>query len=101
MKQWIRPAMVMLVGLLLFGLSMPGVALSAETDLPIPIPQNGYQPINCARENVELPIPPRESQYQIEFPTSNKMPSACDPLQPRIVELDDATVYGDMTYTTL
>ncbi|GET43254.1 esterase/lipase/thioesterase [Microseira wollei NIES-4236] len=34
MKQWIRLAMVMVVGFLVFSLSMPGVALGAEIDLP-------------------------------------------------------------------
>lgn len=34
MKKWIRLAMVMLVGFLVFSLSMPGVALSAEINLP-------------------------------------------------------------------
>jgi hypothetical protein len=35
MKQWIRLAMVVLVGLLVFSLSMPGVALSPEIEQPV------------------------------------------------------------------
>ena len=59
--------MVMVVGFLVFSLSVPGVALSAEINLPMGI-------------NVPL-------EY--------------DPLPDRVVELKDATVFADITYSTL
>ncbi|GET43412.1 alpha/beta hydrolase [Microseira wollei] len=108
MKRSIRLAMVMLVGFLVFSLSVPGVALSAEIDLPIPLPQSeeidlptGYQPINCDPDDFQLPVPPRGKKYHIEFPTGYEVPSDCDSLQPHLVELNDGTVSTDITYATL
>jgi acetyl esterase/lipase len=73
MKRWIRLAMVMLVGLLVFSFSVPGIALSAEIDLPTNQEKTG-------------------------------LPADYDPLQyPQKVEVDlyGATVFTDITYSTL
>jgi acetyl esterase/lipase len=73
MKRWIRLAMVMLVGLLVFSFSVPGIALSAEIDLPTNLDKTGlptdYDP---------LQYPPKVE-----------------------VNLYGATVFTDITYSTL
>ncbi len=78
-KRWIRLTLVTLVGLLVFSLSMMDVALSAEIQAPIPI---------AIREEIDLR-------------TGKGVALEYDPLAPRLLSIEGATVSNDITYSTL